>query len=61
MSNGAQFDEAALNDHVRSHLAAYKAPRAFVTVDDVPRAANGKAGYKKAKEIALNALDLAVA
>ncbi|MEL6874193.1 MAG: AMP-binding protein, partial [Pseudomonadota bacterium] len=61
VSNGSQFDETALNDHVRSHLAAYKAPRAFVTVDDVPRADNGKAGYKKAKEIALDALDMAAA
>ncbi|ASK89057.1 acyl-CoA synthetase [Sphingorhabdus sp. SMR4y] len=50
---GARFDEAELNDHVRSKLAAYKAPRAIVLVDEVPRAANGKAGYKAAKEIAL--------
>lgn len=61
VSNGFRFDETELNDHVRSHLAAYKAPRAFVPVDEVPRAANGKAGYKKAKEIALDALDMAVA
>lgn len=51
--DGARFDEAELNDHVRSKLAAYKAPRAIVLVDEVPRAANGKAGYKAAKEIAL--------
>lgn len=61
VSAGAQFDEAALNDHVRANLAAYKTPRAFITVEDVPRAANGKAGYKDAKEIALNALKLEVA
>lgn len=61
VSAGAQFDEGALNDHVRANLAAYKTPRAFIAVEDVPRAANGKAGYKDAKEIALNALKLEVA
>ena len=55
---GARFDEGALNDHVRSKLAAYKAPRAMILVDEVPRAANGKAGYKAAKEIALERLQV---
>ncbi|MEO9599183.1 acyl-CoA synthetase [Parasphingorhabdus sp.] len=58
LAAGAEFDEAVLNDHVRSKLAAYKAPRAIVLVDDVPRAANGKAGYKAAKEIALERLQV---
>jgi acyl-CoA synthetase (AMP-forming)/AMP-acid ligase II len=51
-----RFDEAALADHVRTRLAAYKTPRAFILVDEVPRAANGKAGYKMAREIALQRL-----
>ena len=55
---GARFDEGALNDHVRSKLAAYKAPRAMILVDEVPRAANGKAGYKAAREIALERLQV---
>ena len=59
MADGARFDEAALADHVRTRLAAYKAPRAFVLVDEVPRAANGKAGYKAAREIALQRLQVA--
>ena len=59
MADGARFDEAALAEHVRSRLAAYKAPRAFVLVDEVPRAANGKAGYKDAREIALKSLQVA--
>ncbi len=55
---GARFDEAGLSDYVRSKLAAYKAPRAIVVVDEVPRAANGKAGYKVAREIALERLQV---
>ena len=58
MADGARFDEAALAEHVRTKLAAYKAPRAFVLVDTVPRAANGKAGYKAAREIALERLQV---
>tara|TARA_R110001606_G_scaffold257912_4_gene405722 strand:+ start:1855 stop:3495 length:1641 start_codon:yes stop_codon:yes gene_type:complete len=58
LAPGARFDEAALDQHVRSKLAAYKAPRAIILVDEVPRAANGKAGYKAAKEIALQRLQV---
>ena len=58
MADGARFDEAALAEHVRTKLAAYKAPRAFILVDEVPRAANGKAGYKAAKEIALDRMQV---
>lgn len=58
IAEGARFDEAALTEHVRTKLAAYKAPRAFILVDEVPRAANGKAGYKAAKEIALERLQV---
>ncbi|MEH6791049.1 acyl-CoA synthetase [Parasphingorhabdus sp.] len=59
MADGARFDEAALAEHVRTRLAAYKAPRTFVLVDEVPRAANGKAGYKAARDIALRRLQVA--
>lgn len=61
LSKGFAFDEAALVDHVRANLAAYKTPRAFITVDTVPRAANGKAGYQDAKDIALKNLNLVTA
>lgn len=58
LAPGAVFDEAALDKHVRTQLAAYKAPRAIVLVDEVPRAANGKAGYKAAREMALQSLQV---
>ncbi|WP_417612323.1 acyl-CoA synthetase [Parasphingorhabdus sp.] len=58
MVDGARFDEAALAEHVRTKLAAYKAPRVFILVDEVPRAANGKADYKAAKDIALERLQV---
>ncbi|WP_321326241.1 acyl-CoA synthetase [uncultured Parasphingorhabdus sp.] len=58
IAEDASFDEAELNEHVRSKLAAYKAPRAIILVDEVPRAANGKAGYKAAREIALDRLQV---
>lgn len=58
LNDGAIFDETQLTTHVRSQLADYKAPRSILLVDTVPRAANGKAGYKDAKETALKMLDL---
>jgi acyl-CoA synthetase (AMP-forming)/AMP-acid ligase II len=39
---GAEFSEAQLQDHVRSHLARYKVPREIVFVDRLPRNATGK-------------------
>lgn len=41
-----------LISHTRSRLAAYKAPKTVVVVQTVPRAANGKADYKTARELA---------
>ncbi|HEY9091451.1 acyl-CoA synthetase [Parasphingorhabdus sp.] len=58
LSDGCCLDEDALHSHIRSRLADYKTPRSFLVIDDVPRAANGKPGYKAAKEIALKMLDL---
>jgi len=45
-----------LAEHVRAHLAAYKAPRELVVVQSIGRAPNGKVDYKAAKETALKAL-----
>jgi len=42
--------------HVRSKLAAYKAPRELVVVDSIGRAPNGKVDYKASRERALVAL-----
>ena len=44
---------------VKAQLAGYKAPKRVVFVDDVPRAPNGKADYRAAKQLALEALGLA--
>jgi 3-oxocholest-4-en-26-oate---CoA ligase len=53
--DGQAIDEAALIDFARKRLAGYKMPRQLVVVDQVQRAANGKADYKWAKETALAA------
>jgi 3-oxocholest-4-en-26-oate---CoA ligase len=53
--NGHAIDQAALIDFARTRLAGYKMPRQLVVVDQVQRAANGKADYKWAKETALAA------
>lgn len=41
---------AELNEHVREHLAAYKAPRSLVLVPTIGRAPNGKVDYKRLRE-----------
>ncbi|THD78256.1 MAG: acyl-CoA synthetase [Phenylobacterium sp.] len=46
-----------LSEHVRAHLAAYKAPRELVVVDSIGRAPNGKVDYKAIKDRALKALN----
>ena len=52
-------DPPSLEDmaaHVRSRLAAYKAPRELVVVPSIGRAPNGKVDYKASRERALAAL-----
>ncbi len=44
---GPPLDEAEIIAHVKSQLAAYKAPRKIFTVDSLTRAPNGKIDYKK--------------
>ena len=41
-----------LSEHVKQHLAAYKAPRNVVQVDSIHRAPNGKVDYKRLKSLA---------
>jgi 3-oxocholest-4-en-26-oate---CoA ligase len=43
---------ADLPAHVKSRLAAYKAPRHVVVVDTIGRAPNGKVDYKRLKALA---------
>ncbi len=45
---------AELSDHVKQHLAAYKAPRSLVIVDSINRAPNGKVDYKRLKGVAID-------
>ncbi len=52
-SGGGEIEPDTLKNHVRGRLADYKAPRGYVMVDTVPRAANGKPDYKGAKAMAL--------
>jgi 3-oxocholest-4-en-26-oate---CoA ligase len=48
---GSDVDEQAVIDHVRSQLAAYKAPRRVVFVDTVYRSPSGKADYRWARDL----------
>ena len=46
----AEFDEAALRDHCREHLAAYKVPRRVVQIQETPRSVLGKVLRKQVRE-----------
>ena len=48
-STGATIDEASLIAHVKSTLAAYKAPKRVFLIETIGRAANGKLDYKQLK------------
>ena len=39
---GADLDETAVRDHVKSNLARYKVPREVVFLDELPRNPAGK-------------------
>ena len=56
LADGAAIDEATVIAGVKRDLAAYKAPKRVVFVSQVPRAPNGKADYKAAKQIAVDTL-----
>jgi len=56
VADGAAVSEAEVIAGVKHDLAAYKAPKRVVFVSQVPRAPNGKADYKAAKQIALDAI-----
>lgn len=54
--NNGQLSLAEISDHVKSTLAAYKAPRHLVVIDSIGRAPNGKVDYKGLKAHALKIL-----
>jgi 3-oxocholest-4-en-26-oate---CoA ligase len=56
VAEGATVDEATVIASVKGQLAGYKAPKRVVFVASVPRAPNGKADYKTAKDLAIKSL-----
>ncbi len=56
LEDGASVDSAGIIASVKNDLAGYKAPKSVIFVDHVPRAPNGKADYRAAKEHAEAAL-----
>lgn len=55
---GENPDLAILSEHVKSRLAAYKAPRSVVVVSTIGRAPNGKVDYKRLKQHAMDHLGI---
>jgi acyl-CoA synthetase (AMP-forming)/AMP-acid ligase II len=53
---GHTIDAAAVIAHVKTTLAAYKAPKHIVVVDTIGRAANGKVDYKRLRTDATDSL-----
>jgi len=56
VADGAAVDATAVIAGVKEQLASYKAPKHVVFVASVPRAPNGKADYKTAKQLAADLL-----
>jgi len=56
LAPGAAVEEAALIEHVKGRLAAYKAPKRVLVVDTIGRAPNGKVDYKRIRSEAREAL-----
>jgi len=52
LEDGASIDSAGIITSVKNDLAGFKAPKSVIFVDQVPRAPNGKADYRAAKECA---------
>jgi fatty-acyl-CoA synthase len=58
LAPGATVDPAILIQHVKGHLAAYKAPKTVLFVSSIGRAPNGKVDYKRMKQHALDELGI---
>jgi 3-oxocholest-4-en-26-oate---CoA ligase len=52
VSTDAELDEAEVIASVKRQLSGYKAPKRVIFVTEVPRAPNGKADYRTAKQLA---------
>ena len=57
-TNGTTVDPQALKAFVKDHLAAYKAPKHVVLVDEVYRSPAGKADFKRTKQLAMERLGI---
>lgn len=55
----AAATEQMLIDHVKGHLASYKAPRQIMMVDALDRLPNGKADLKAVKAMVMKTLEMA--
>ncbi len=55
---GVAVDDAVLINHVKAHLAHYKAPKHVVVIDTIGRAPNGKVDYKRLRAYAADALGI---
>ncbi len=53
---GVPIDETTVVTYVKSRLAAYKAPKRVIVVDDLARAPNGKVDYASWRRYAVDAL-----
>ena len=52
LAPGTDVDADAIIASVKQDLAGFKAPKQIVFVDHVPRAPNGKADYRRARDLA---------
>jgi fatty-acyl-CoA synthase len=57
LRDGASLDPAGVREFAAQSLARFKAPRAVAVCDRVPRHANGKADYGRARAVAATAVD----
>ncbi|MGD9793803.1 MAG: AMP-binding protein [Acidimicrobiia bacterium] len=57
---GATLDAAALRDHVKTHIAHFKAPRQVVAIGTIGRAPNAKVDYKRLRTYAAEQLGIAL-
>jgi 3-oxocholest-4-en-26-oate---CoA ligase len=52
-AKGRNIDAGALIGHVKSSLAAYKAPREIILVDEISRGPNGKPDLPTIRQLAV--------
>jgi 3-oxocholest-4-en-26-oate---CoA ligase len=53
---GTEIDEHALIEHVKEHLASYKAPRHVIMLASLERGPNGKLDHRRLRDIAVESI-----